>query len=222
VTALLADDVWRISHHHWSGKPHLNARVLSLALAAALFIELYDGGFIGFEPNTLLGYAGTDDEDDTVIVLPRCSWPRDILGRQILARIESEEFALSARIWLAYLAKDANAKVARRMFQAGHLVRGRAVLWRTRRYLPANLNQFGMAEAVLSQQLRKGEPLAYREQCLAALAQATGLDAVTLKYEPPEVFAAARFWAGQLPRELRQLMDQVQKAVAASVLSQTT
>jgi hypothetical protein len=218
---LLADDFWRISHHYWKGKAHLNDRVLSLGLAAALLIELYDAGYIGFQPSNLLGYAGTDDEDDNVIVLPRFSLPSDLLGRQILGRIGGEEFPLATRLWLAYLARDAQDKVCRRMFQAGHLVRGRAVFWRRRRYLPANLNDFGRAEAVLSQRLRKGEPLGYHEQCLAAVAQATRLHAVTLKDAPPGVFAAARFWAGQLPPELRQLMGQVETAVAASVLSQT-
>jgi hypothetical protein len=211
VTALPADDVWRISHHHWSGKPHLNDRVLSLALAAALLIELYDGDFVRF----------TDDDDAVVVQHPR-PWQADILGRHILARIEDEAFPLPTRTWLAYLATDARDQVARRMLRSGFVVRGRAVFWRPRRYLPRDLNSFGMAEAVLSQRLRKGEPLGYREQCLAALAQATGLEAVTLKDAPPAVFAAARFWAGQLPPELLHLMGHVQTAVATAVFSQTT
>lgn len=46
---MLADDIYRLSHHDGTGKPRLHARAIELGCAAAILTELFSSRHIGVE-----------------------------------------------------------------------------------------------------------------------------------------------------------------------------
>lgn len=135
-----ADDVFRLSHHHATGRPLHSLRVLSLGLAAALLGELVDAHLI--------------DVWDYVQVMSSGQPPADAVTRTVLGVLAEQREPLLTRDWLAYFADRAHVRVAGRMITGGRVERRRTLLLGRAVYHPTDMNTAAGPEALLAYKLR--------------------------------------------------------------------
>ncbi len=208
----LADDFYWLSHHDGTGKPRLHARAIELGCAAALLAELISSRHIGVE-------------DDRITVLDSRP-PADALMHLILDQVIAEAArAHSIRTWLAFLGQHAPGQIAMRLLRAGHvhmeaqrkLGRQVGVL-----YVPVDVNVAAWPWAMLSQHLRRHEPLEYEPLCLAGLALASGLHTYLLDGAPAETFDYLNRSVRTLWTPMRALLFHTHAAIGDAVLAHRT
>ncbi|MEV0731787.1 MULTISPECIES: GPP34 family phosphoprotein [Polymorphospora] len=168
----LADDLFRLAHHHLLGRPLLHPRATTYGLASALLAELLYTGRI------------TVHHGDVYVVSTEP--PADGLTHTVLDQLAAERGAHPVGNWLAYLSVAVVDRVAGRLHRAGHLRRetSRFRMSRTVMWVPVEPTTAGWPSARLAMALRGARPLAPADQGLAALAWATGLDRQVLDGAP--------------------------------------
>jgi len=209
---VLADDFYRLSHHDGTGKPRLHARAIELGCAAAILAELVSSRHIGVQ-------------DDQVTVLDRRP-PADSLMHLILDQLIAEAArGHTVRTWLAFLGQQAPEQIAQRLLRAGH-VRMEAQRKLGRQvgvlYVPVDVNVAAWPWAMLSQHLRRHEPLEYEPLCLAGLALASGLHTFVLDGAPDETFDYLNRAVRNLWTPMRALLFHTQAAIGEAVLAHRT
>ena len=209
---MLADDFYWLSHHDATGRPRLHPRAVELGCAAAILAELVGSRHVGVE-------------DDQVKVLDRRP-PADSLMHLILDQLMAEAGrAHTVRTWLAFLGQQAPEQIAQRLLRAGHvrmaaqrkLGRQVGVL-----YVPVDINAAAWPWAMLSQRLRRHEPLEYEPLCLAGLALASGLDTFVLDGAPAETFDHLNRAVRNLWPPMRALLFHTHAAIGDAVLAHRT
>lgn len=206
-TGRLADDLYLMSHHEVSGKPHLHPRAIGLGLAGALMAELVWMGKICVRP-------------DAVVVADPTP-PAEELASLVLGLLQSEREQHLAQVWLLYLARTATADVAQRLAKSGYLTRVSARRpWASERWAPVDPDCAFAPLARILPVLDSSRPLTTEGAALAGLAVACGLSPRMLLYAPPK--PARRnldeVVAGLVPA-LRHLIAETQAAVDSALLS---
>ncbi|MEV0397026.1 GOLPH3/VPS74 family protein [Polymorphospora rubra] len=168
----LADDLFRLAHHHLIGRPLLHPRATAYGLASALLAELLYTGRI------------TVHHGDVYVLSTEP--PADGLTHTVLDQLAAERGAHPVGTWLAYLAGSVVERVAGRLHQAGHVRRetSRLRVPRTVTWVPVEPTTAGWPSARLAMALRGGRRLDPADQGLAALTWATGLDRHVLDGAP--------------------------------------
>jgi hypothetical protein len=209
---VLADDYYRLAHHDGTGKPRLHPIAVGLGCAAALLAEL-------------IGARRVFVEDAAVSVVDRRP-PNDALMHFVLDQLVAEEGRRhNVRTWLAFLSKDATNQVAQRLLRGGH-VRMAAVRKLGRQtgvlYVPVDMNAAAIPWALLSQRLRRHEPMDYEELALAGLVLATGLDSFVLDGAPAATFDFLKHQVGTLWPPMLSLLLHTHAAIGEAVLAHRT
>jgi hypothetical protein len=207
---LLADDVFRLVHHHVTGRPRLHPRAVAIGLAAALLAEL-------------LWQHRIHVQDNRVYVLNR-SRPADPLADMVLFQLSREPWQHTVREWLAYWAEFAPAQVAARLERAGQL-RARSVRRLLRGsvvYVPVSQTDWAGPWAVLATRLSTCQQLPEHYVWLAGMMTATGLDKTVLDGARSDSFEyLSRLLAG-LPDPVRELLGHAEAAIGDAVLAHRT
>jgi hypothetical protein len=209
---VLADDYYRLAHHDVTGKPRLHPTAVDLGCAAALLAEL-------------IGARHILVDDAAVSVIDRRP-PADALTHVILDQLIAEEGRRhDVRTWLNFLSKEASAQLGRRLLRDGQvrmspvrkLGRQTGVL-----YVPVDINVAAKPWVLLSQQLRRHNPLDYDELALAGLVVATGLESFVLDDAPAATFEFLRHQVGRLWPPMRSLLRHTHAAIGDAVLAHRT
>lgn len=225
AVGVLADDFFRLAHHHVTGKPRegMTHRVLSMGLAAALFGEL------------IAEYLITLDDDDHIL-LTGDRVPDDPIHLAMLWDLRREHL-LPVRDWLTYVAVTAYDRVGDRLRKAGQVSRPKRVgpLWsRQTVYAPLDMNVASLPEASVHMKLMNvatgysevPPPIrlhfTYNDTCLAGLALATGLDRMLLDGTPPEAKTYLIWAVSSLHPPMLRLVQHTQAAVGDLVLAHRT
>jgi hypothetical protein len=209
---MLGDDYYRFAHHDVTGRPRLHPMAVDIGCAAALLGEL-----IGTRHVTVEGTA--------VAVIERRP-PSDSLMHVILDQLIAEDSrGHDVRTWLNFFAKDASKQIAQRLLRGNHV--RMAPLRRLGRqtgvvYVPTDINKAALPWALLSQHVRRHDPLNYDELALAGLVVATGLDTFLLDDAPTETFDYLRDQVGRLWPPMRSLLHETHAAIGDAVLSHRT
>ena len=205
-TGRLADDLYLVSHHEQTGKPHLQPRALALGLAGALLAELMLSRSIRLWRGVITAADGTPPGDD--------------LARSVLGLVASEREHLPPQDWLLYLARTAAGDVARRLEQAGYLTRapGRRFS-RAGRWVPVDADCAFAPLVRVKSTLGSSGPVAAQNVALGGLAAACGLGHQLALYLPPGAHRRLEEAASQLDPALRELIAQTQAAVDSALLS---
>jgi hypothetical protein len=135
-TGRVADDLYLIAHHEFSGRPYLSPRCAGIGLAGGLLAELLA------VPAPLITV-------DRGCVRPVCGGNGGVTGRRarqfeplagrVLDLIVAESAFRPVRDWLLFLGKTCAADVAGRLERSGYLTRcGGRLPGRTRRPVPAD------------------------------------------------------------------------------------
>ncbi|MFI5489213.1 GOLPH3/VPS74 family protein [Micromonospora echinaurantiaca] len=209
---MLADDYYRLAHHDVTGKPRLHPTAVGVGCAAALLAEL-------------IGARRVVVEDAAVSVVDRRP-PDDSLMHVVLDHLVAEEGRRhDVRTWLAFLSKDAAPQIAQRLLRSGH-VRLEAVRRLGRQtgvvYVPVDINVAARPWALLSQRLRRHEPLGYDELALAGLVLATGLESFLLDGAPAATFEFLKHQVGTLWPPMRSLLFHTHAVIGEAVLAHRT
>lgn len=199
----LADDLFRLAHHHLLGRPLLHPRATAYGLASALLAELLHAGRITIHCGDL-HVLSTEP-------------PADALVHTVLDQLAAEPGGQPVGAWLTYLSGTVIARVAGRLHRAGHVRRepSRLRLPRTVTWVPTEPNTAGWPAARLALALRAGRPLDPADQALAALMWATGLDRQVLDGGPAHANLRALVGRGWPP--MRDLARQTHAAIGRAV-----
>jgi Golgi phosphoprotein 3 (GPP34) len=206
VAALLADQFYLIAHDDRTGRSHLHPRATGLGLAAGLVGELM-----------LLGRVRVTEGE---IRLVNPDPPGDTLAHTLLDLLIAQPQHRDLRIWLAFLAQDAAARVGERLLRAGVLepVIRRRLLGTQTLYMPMNPDQrnaAAWAPARLANILMRGRGMDLADRALAGLVVATGLtrhvlwDLAAHRHGLSNLHAAVK----SLPDEWRQLVEHTEASV---------
>ncbi len=209
---MLADDFYWLSHHDGTGRPRLHARAVELGCAAAILAELVGSRHIGVA-------------DDQITVLDRRA-PADWLTCLVLDQVVAESArAHTVRTWLAFLGRRAPEQIAQRLLRARRVrVQAQRKLGRHVGvlYVPVDTNAAAWPWAMLSQRLRRHDPLEYEPLCLAGLALACGLHTFVLDGAPDETFAYLNRAVRHLWPPMRALLFHTHAAIGEAVLAHRT
>jgi hypothetical protein len=164
VTAVFADDFFRLAHDDTTGRPRVNVHALGLGLAAGLLGELL--------------YASRIGVHDGQVYVAHYAPPSDVVGHALLDQIAGEPHRHTIRTWLSFLAEEAFDQVAGRLLRAGHVrAETSGFLWaRTVTYVPADMKTAAWPTVRLAMALRRQAPMDEGDLFLAGLAVAAGLD----------------------------------------------
>jgi hypothetical protein len=209
---VLADDYYRLAHDDVTGKPRLHSTAMDMGCAAALLAELIRDRRIVVE-------------EGAVVVTDRKP-PDDSLMHTVLDQLVAEEGRRhDVRTWLTFLSKEAAQQIAQRLLRGGH-VRMTAVRKLGRQtgvvYVPVDMNEAARPWALLSQRLRRHEPLGYDELSLAGLARATGLESLLLDGAPATTFEFLNHQVGTLWPPMRWLLFHTHASIGGAVLAHRT
>ena len=206
---MLGDDFYRLAHHDVTGKPRLNSLATKVGCAAALLAEL-------------VGTRHVAIEDTAVSVVDRHP-PEDSLMHLVLDHLIKEEGRRhDVSTWLTFLSKDACTQIAERLLRGGHvrmtpvrkLGRQTGVL-----YVPVDINQAALPWALLSQQIRRHQPMNYNDLALAGLTVATGLEKLLLIDAPSETLEFLQSQVSTLWPPMTSLLRYTHEAIGAAVLA---
>lgn len=209
---MLGDDYYRLAHHDVTGKPRLHPLAVDLGCAAALLAELISARRVHIE-------------DAALTVVDRRP-PDDSLMHTVLDQLIAEEGRRhNVRTWLHFLSQEASTQLAQRLLRDGHvqmtpvrkLGRQTGVL-----YVPVDMNTAAKPWALLSQQLRRHDPLTYDELVLAGLVVATGLETWLLEAAPAATFEFLRHQVSRLWPPMRSLLRHTHAAIGDAVLAHRT
>lgn len=160
-TGRLADDLYLMSHHEVSGKPHLHPRAIGLGLAGALMAELVWMGKICVRP------------DGVVVADPT---PPAELASLVLGLVQNEHEQHMGQVWLLYLARTATEDVAQRLAKSGYLTRVSARRpWSSERWAPVDPDCAFTPFVRILPALDSSRPPTAEGATLAGLAAACGL-----------------------------------------------
>ena len=213
---LLADDVFRVAHDDW-GSPRVHREVAKQALSAAVLAELLLSGHAILDRGALIP-ARVDDSLDPI-------------GAAVMSQLRAESDELHVRDWLAFLTtseiadRDLYDQVGSRLEQTRHVVRespgllSRAVLRRSARYVPLDINAAAWPWARLSGRLRQGERLDAFDTALGGLILAAGLHRHVLVGDAGDVETSLRRHVAAADVEIRELVYHTETAVGASVIT---
>ncbi|HEY5990080.1 MAG TPA: GPP34 family phosphoprotein [Streptosporangiaceae bacterium] len=206
-TGRLADDLYLMSHHEVSGKPHLHPRAIGLGLAGALLAELVLLGKLCIRPG--------------VVIVADPTPPAEELASLVLGLVQNEREQHTAQVWLLYLARTATEDVAQRLAKSGYLARVSARRpWSSERWAPVDPDCAFTPLVRILPALDSSRPLTADGTALAGLAAACGLSPRMLLYAPPK--ATRRNLdevVAQLGPDLRHLIAETQAAVDSALLS---
>jgi hypothetical protein len=214
----LADLLFLAAHDHDTGylKARLHRAGLELGLAGALLCELVIERRI-------------DVRDGRVVLVSRAPM-QDILAQTVLEDVVTELHVArqphTVRIWLAYLRASAIPQVRNRLCFNGfvHEQPGRRRWWggTANRYRAADINQALGPEASMHSLLTHGQHTQNTNTAItfAALSDACGLlPKLTWWHEQrPAMRVKLRELRAQLPRALRELVDETEAAVGDAVM----
>ncbi|SCF48777.1 Golgi phosphoprotein 3 (GPP34) [Micromonospora matsumotoense] len=209
---MLGNDYFRLAHNDVTGKPRLHPLAVDLGCAAALLAEL-------------IGTRRVHVEDSAISVADRRP-PEDSLMHVILDQLIAEEGRRhDIRTWLNFLSKQAQTQLAQRLLRNGHvrispvrrLGRQTGVL-----YVPVDMNVAAKPWALLSQRLRRHEPLNYDDLALAGLVLATGLESFLLDGATSATSEFLRHQVGRLWPLMRSLLHHTHAAIGDAVLAHRT
>jgi hypothetical protein len=205
-TGRLADDLYLLSHHEITGKPHLQPRALGLGLAGGLLAELLLSGSINLWRGTIVTADGVP--------------PRDDIARSVLNRVHSERQQLVARDWLLFLGHTAVRDVARRLEQAGYLTRiATRRFSRTERWVPADPDCAFAPMVRVKSVMESFQPVSAQNATLAGLATACGLGSRLALYLPADAPRRLEEALTKLAPDLFELIIQTRAAVDSAVLT---
>jgi Golgi phosphoprotein 3 (GPP34) len=215
-TGRVADDLYLIAHHEFSGRPYLSSRSAGIGLAGGLLSEL----MAEQTPAVTLdrGYLIPRYRQNGRPVA-RYARPDDPVSRRVLDLIVAESAPRPVRDWLLFLGKTAAADVAGRLEHAGYLTRpaGR-IPWRAGPLVPVegDWSQCALLRAYAA--LDGSGRMAPYSAMLTGLTVACGLG-----FRFADLSKAPTRGAGEavvvLARPLQELIAQVQAAADAAVLS---
>lgn len=117
---------------------------------------------------------------------------------------------------LAYLARDAEERVARRMSRAGYLREVRASRRAGPGYTPADVNTAAWPAARLHAALSRRQRLGQADTVLAGLAAAMGMSGDLFWRTDPDFL---QLLLSRLPAGLRELLVQTQAAIGDATLT---
>ncbi|MCP2325223.1 hypothetical protein HDA40_003730 [Hamadaea flava] len=206
---MLGDDFFRLAHDDGTGRPRLHAKALNVGCAAALLAELISTRHI--------------EVDDTGVLIKNRQPPEDSLMHVVLDHLVKEEGRRhSVSTWLTFFSKDAVTQIAERLLRGGHvemtpvrkLGRQTGLL-----YIPVDRNEAARPWAVLSQLLRRHEPLAYHELALAGLTVATGLERWLLMDAPLKTFEFLHSQVANLWPPMTCLLRYTHEVIGEAVLA---
>lgn len=210
VAALLADHYFLIAHEDRTGRSRLHPRATGLGLAAGLVAELMLLGRVGM----VGGELGVVSREP----------PGDALAHNVLSLLIAQPQHRDLRIWLAFLAQDAEAKVGQRLLRAGVVepVVRRKLLSTQTHYMPMNSEQrnaAAWASVRLANILVHGRTIDLADRVLAGLIVATGLTRHVLwdidahragLLHLPDIVEA-------LPNSLRDLIEHTEACVGSAL-----
>ncbi len=204
---LLADDFFRLCHHHSNGRPLLHPRAAGIGLAAALLGEL------AFADKVAVDQGHLRVKDRTP--------PVDALAHKILDHVVGEAQLLPIRTWLAFLSDSAYDEVAQRLTRARQVrpEETRRLLRRTVTYVPTDVNVAGWPSARLAIRLRQQEPLSEKDVFLAGLARATDLHVYVLDGAPRAAFEYLNRQIKLIRHDVQGLLFHAQAVVGDGVIS---
>jgi Golgi phosphoprotein 3 (GPP34) len=204
-TGRVADDLYLMTHHELTGRPHLAPRAVGLGLAGALLAELILAGAITVEAGTVA-----------------LVWPDragDPLTATVAGQITGEDPPRPVGDWLAFLARTAADDVAARLAQAGYLAAEPRRPWRASRWVPVDADCAFAPVARLKATLNLSHPGDAQAVALAGLAAACGLGPRLALYLPAGARARTGALVPLLAPALRQVITQTQAAVDTAVLA---
>jgi hypothetical protein len=202
----IADDFFRLAHHHSSGRPLLRVRATSVGLAAGLLSELLYAQKGAIQGGRLYVLTHTP--------------PPDALAHSVLAELAAEREHLPVGTWLAVLSQDSYERVADRLDRGGHVrteLSRRRLVKTQKTYVPTDINTAGWPAARLAMALRDRRKLDPFDQTLAALMWATGLDRHILDGAPAHAYADLRQLVRHLWPPMAELAQQTHAAVGKAV-----
>lgn len=208
---MLADQFYLIAHEDRTGRSRLHPRATGLGLAAAIVGELvlldrvrvYNGELlvVGREP------------------------PGDALAHDVLDLLIVQRQHRELRMWLAFLAQDAEQRVADRLIRAGvvEAVTRRGFRGSQVHILPTTSDQrnaVAWAPVRLANMLVQGRQMDLADRALAGLVFATGLTRYVLWDLPVHRTGMTTLYAvvESLPADLRELVE-ITGASVGSVLA---
>ncbi|HEU4423219.1 MAG TPA: GPP34 family phosphoprotein [Pilimelia sp.] len=205
---MLADQFYLIAHEDRTGRSRLHPRATGLGLAASLVGELM-----------LMGRVRVVSGELAVVSREP---PGDALAHTVLALLVAQPQHRDLRIWLAFLAQDAAAKVGQRLLRAGVVepVIRRKLLSTETRYMPMNSKQrntAAWASVRLANILIHGHANDVADRLLAGLVVATGLtrhvlwDLDTHRSGLTHLHALVE----SLPAHLRELVEHTEASVGS-------
>jgi Golgi phosphoprotein 3 (GPP34) len=204
-TGRVADELYLMTHHELTGRPHLAPRAVGLGLAGALLTELILAGAITVEGGTVAS-----------------AWPEradDPLTAAVAGQLAAENPPRPVGDWLAFLARTAAGDVAARLARAGYLAAQPTRPWRAGRWVPVNADCAFAPVARLKAALNPSQPGDVQAVALAGLAAACGLAPWLALYLPPGSRARTDALVPLLASPLREVITQTQAAVDAAVLA---
>jgi hypothetical protein len=204
----LADELYLIAHDHVTGAPKRPARVVGLALGAALLSEFVLRGVIA---STVAG---------TLAVVARVRPVGTTVG-DILTDIRREQHPV--RTWIEYVGQSAATQVAGRLEQSGVLRRtGPRPLRGTTRREPANMTQAGWRSIRLKTLCEERLPIELPDLALIGLVVAADLDDAVFGGLDHRELAYRDAAVLRLPNPLRTLTEELAALVADSALRHRT
>jgi hypothetical protein len=215
-TGRVADDLYLIAHHEFSGRPYLSSRSAGIGLAGGLLSEL----MAAQTPAVTLGRGYLIPRHrKSGGPVARYARPDDPVSARVLDLIVAESAPRPVRDWLLFLGKTAAADVAGRLEHAGYLARpaGR-LLWRAGPLVPVEGDWSQCALLRAHAALDGSRPMTPYSALLTGLTVACGLG-----FRFADLPRASARGAGEaalvLPRPLQELIAQVQAAADAAVLA---
>lgn len=213
----LADQLFLAAHDHDTGqlRARLHKAGMELGLAGALLCELVLERRI-------------DVQQGRVVLVSRAPM-QDILAQTVLGDVVSELHVAkqphTVRVWLVYLSHSAIAQVRNRLCFTGivHEVPGRR-WWggAANKYRAADINQALGPEAEVHSLLTHGPASnnSMSAMTFAAIADACGLLPKLTWWHEQKVGVRRRLadLRGQLPRGIRELVDETEAAVGDAVV----
>lgn len=184
----------------------LNQRVTGLGLAGAVLGELMLAGRI------TAGMAVGEVRLAVVDMTPTGDNPTQEALNHIIA-----EPSHSFRTWLQFLGQTAQANVAARMIESGHIHRPRrSWLSKTPAYIPVDTNTAVWPTGRLNLAMQRRNALTEQDAVLLGLLMACGGERAFLWERDPEYLAQT---TASLPAHLRELIAQTEAAVGDAVIS---
>lgn len=206
---LLADLFYRAAHHHTTGQAFAHPSAISTGCAAALLAELLVSRHI-------------DIGEGTLVPVYNPKPPANAVTHAILDTITGEPQEHPLKDWLQFLARTSTSQVATRIVRKGeateHIVR-RMVVQRHTVLIPADPHRWEGIRAYLYTYLSTGRMPSWDMAWLTGLVSGAGLHDHLLDGAPESAREHLAWIIGQLPEQVRHLIDATATATGEAVTS---